>query len=348
MHHLSGIREWSPFKIDALGIITLLGASSLRKATGRLVQSPYAEYLPHLASHIYADNSIAETIPGFVLYNITDGVKATDLSSWFTCWLSCQDLCWQETTLEITEQRERTEPRVSWYLGVASAGIINTALIVLPILLGDWYGLASAFGVVLTIVTRTCVLYGCRRNLDRHVVRAGENSTDAVKLFVTLPSGKAVSVHTTRGITVECLLTEAQPENRQVHQAVRAVAWAGFALHAVALGMASLCMQLFLVAALLLPTVTVVQQYGCDEACVGRYLRLRQINDMEINTRSKAYVKLDLSSLEEDAMVGWNLFPMKTNHDWYKRYRDLQTSQVSTEAQKIQPQWHKEEQRCRA
>ncbi|EMD64023.1 hypothetical protein COCSADRAFT_89186, partial [Bipolaris sorokiniana ND90Pr] len=55
-----------------------------------------------LASHIYADNSITETLPGFVLYNITDGIKVMYLCSWFTHLLLCQDLCWQETTLEIT------------------------------------------------------------------------------------------------------------------------------------------------------------------------------------------------------------------------------------------------------
>ena len=58
------IKNWSPFKIDALGIVTLLGADAVRKSLGRLVYSPF-EYLPLLAGHIFADNSVMEPIPGF-------------------------------------------------------------------------------------------------------------------------------------------------------------------------------------------------------------------------------------------------------------------------------------------
>ncbi|EMD88379.1 hypothetical protein COCC4DRAFT_149810, partial [Bipolaris maydis ATCC 48331] len=55
-----------------------------------------------LASHIYANNSIAETLLGLFLYIITDAIKATDLGFWFTNWLWCQDPCWREIMLEIT------------------------------------------------------------------------------------------------------------------------------------------------------------------------------------------------------------------------------------------------------
>jgi hypothetical protein len=86
------LETWAPFKIDVLGIVTLLGADSLRRAVARLVFSPSAEYLPLLAAHIIADNSIADAVPGFVLYSITDGTKATDLSAWWTRWLLSQRL----------------------------------------------------------------------------------------------------------------------------------------------------------------------------------------------------------------------------------------------------------------
>jgi hypothetical protein len=83
MAPLTSLKSWSPFKIDALGLITLLGADAIRKTLGRLVYSPF-EYFPLLAGHIFADNSVAEPIPGFVLYSITESMKAVDLSAWFT------------------------------------------------------------------------------------------------------------------------------------------------------------------------------------------------------------------------------------------------------------------------
>jgi hypothetical protein len=53
---LATVKTWAPFKIDALGLITLLGADTTRKILGQLVYSPW-EYFPLLAGHIVAYNS---------------------------------------------------------------------------------------------------------------------------------------------------------------------------------------------------------------------------------------------------------------------------------------------------
>ena len=80
---LAAAKAWSALKIDALGLIMLLGADAMRKTLGQLKYSPW-EYFPLLAGHVFADNSIAEPVPGFTLYNISEGIVATDLSAWFT------------------------------------------------------------------------------------------------------------------------------------------------------------------------------------------------------------------------------------------------------------------------
>lgn len=77
---LASTKTWSPFKIDALGLITLLGAGAMRKSLGQLVFTPW-EYFALLAGYIFADNSVADPVPDFVLYNVTEGIMASDLSA---------------------------------------------------------------------------------------------------------------------------------------------------------------------------------------------------------------------------------------------------------------------------
>jgi hypothetical protein len=334
MSILPGVQSWEPFKIDALGIVTLLGANALGKATGRLVANPYAEYLPQLAAHIFADGSVAEPLPGFLLYNITDGIKATDLNAWFTRWLSCQDIDWQNTTLEIYTHMEGSKLGVRWFIGCFLAGLLSCFLVAFPVVLGDWYGLASAIGLLLSSLMRSVVLFAYRRTLDRHAAKVTQYSHHPVKLFITLPSGKVVSIRTTQGITTQCLLTEVQPENHQLHQVARAVIWVAFATHAVTLGMASLCMQLVLVTIILLSTVLVVQQVGCDESRIGRLLRITRHDDASVTSRSKAYLKLDLDTKEEESMVKWDLFPLRSNEPWWQRYRVLQEEEIQSNRKK--------------
>jgi hypothetical protein len=336
---LPGAGSWSPFKIDALGIVTLLGADALRKSTARLVPNPFAEYLPLLASHIFADNSVGENLPGFTLYNVTDGIKATDLSSWFSRWLSCQQFGWQETTLHIEDAKKSRRKSRIWYISVGFACLLNCFFIVFPSILGDWYGFASATGLVITILVRTYVLYASRRSLDNLVEQADKESTDSVKLIITLPNGKIVSVRTTRGITVKCLLTEAQPENRKLHLLARAINWVSFAVHAVTLGMASLCIQLILVVSILVASVLTIQQVGCDESLVGRRLEIKRHDDVKINRRAKAYCKLELNTQEEESMTKWDLFPSESNKIWWERYRILQANEVVPSLPRANTQW---------
>jgi hypothetical protein len=340
MGYLQGIRSWGPFKIDALGIVTLLGANSLRKTSARLVANPFSTYLPHLAAHIYADDSIAEAVPGFALYNITDGIKAYDLSAWFTRWLVCQKLGWQDTTLEIkVEMKKRAKITATRSFGVGIAILVNAFLIAFPAASGDWYGLASCIGLVITILMRSIILDAYRRSLDEHTITA-EASPEPVKLFITLPNGKVVSVRTTRGITVQCLLTEARPSNVPLHQLARAIDWVSFALHAVALGMASLATQIILVVVVLVSTVIEVQRFGADESHIGHHLRMFQTDDHAVDSRSKAYLKLDLDTNQEESMVKWDLFPLRSNEVWWQRYRMLQAGADDHSMNQAQSQWY--------
>ena len=205
---IKSAKDWAPFYIDALGLITLLAAESLRQSISRLVYNPYAEYLPFLAAQIFADNTIANPVPGFTLYNITDGVLATDLSAWWTRWLLCQKLQYNATTLHVNAlASQRPLITCHWVLMVCMNFIVNGALIVIPVLLGDWYGFASSVSIVTIIFARGYLLFSLRQSLDKLVddaEQAGQGRRDPVTLFLTVLNGRAVTIRTTRGITPMC------------------------------------------------------------------------------------------------------------------------------------------------
>src|SRR5579859_2437338 len=86
------LRDWSAFKIDALGLVTLLGADEVDIAVGRLGQNPYTDCLPLLGAYVFASNHFTKAIPGFVEYNIKKGITSSDIPGWFTRWLLSQEV----------------------------------------------------------------------------------------------------------------------------------------------------------------------------------------------------------------------------------------------------------------
>lgn len=98
---LGRLLEWTPFKIDAMGLVTILGADEMNRSIGRLSRSRITEYLPLVSSFVVASDSICSLIPGFELYNITDGIYTPDFAGWFSRWLLSQDLTYNCTTLTL-------------------------------------------------------------------------------------------------------------------------------------------------------------------------------------------------------------------------------------------------------
>jgi hypothetical protein len=69
-------------------ILTIFGAKEMNAAIGNLVQSSVTNWLPVLASYTVVNDDILKPEPGYVLYNITDGIVVTQVSAQFTCWLA--------------------------------------------------------------------------------------------------------------------------------------------------------------------------------------------------------------------------------------------------------------------
>ena len=308
------IKNWSPLKIDALGIVTLLGADAVRNSLGRLVYSPF-EHLPLLAGHIFVDNSVMEPVPGFELYNITEGIKATDLSAWFTRWLSCQKLSYNSARLEIRPVHRVPGPQTEQWFVIGLAVALNAFLVIWPMLIQDWYGLAASLSLV-ALVVRACILFDFRGSIDKAVSKLDNQATkkNEVKLFITLPNGKRLTVITTTGIAQDVLLTEARPASERLHLVSRAICWLAFGVHAVTLGMACLAIQLLIITVTLVSSVAMIQGWfaegsNSNDTYIGSRLLINRQIDERIGSMSSVYVLLDLTEEEEQNMVAWSFFP---------------------------------------
>ncbi|KAK1974790.1 hypothetical protein LZ30DRAFT_739466 [Colletotrichum cereale] len=316
---LQDLRGWSPFSIDALGLITLLGSEALDTVLGQMICTPVTQYLPLLGGHIIASNSIISPRIGFALHNINDGIKATDLAGWFARWLSCEGAQFSGTTLHIRREKRSASP-AKRLIGMAS-GTLGLLPLVLGTLIVDWWAVVNGLVMIASVLVRLVVMNQNHRALDLSARGADSTSSETVRSFVTLPDGKAVTVITTRGIVLECLLTDPRPPHPRLYQAARIAGWTAFGTHVVVLGMSPLICQLPTVVMMIAATVATVYEVGADRYQISHEIRISR-DDAEERFRAAAYARLQLSEKEEISMVNWHLFPQKTNTMWWQRYRD--------------------------
>ncbi|EXJ67278.1 uncharacterized protein A1O5_09291 [Cladophialophora psammophila CBS 110553] len=162
---------WTPFHIDALGLVTLLGAEEVNAAVGRLVSSAYLEYLPLLGAYVVAGNRFTEKAAGFNLYNISQGIHTTDLAAWLTRWMLSQEF---ETTRNfvvwtVTPPKSRKN-EISFSLVISF--VLNGFLVAGTLLSKDWYGFANAMAMVVSIIVRAYVIGQQRIGFDAMVDKA--------------------------------------------------------------------------------------------------------------------------------------------------------------------------------
>lgn len=76
-------------------------------AIGSLIANEFTGRLPLLSSHVLSNCRIMETIPGFTLYNMTDGIKVVDVTGWFCRWLLSQHTTWNLTLFNIQAVKDK-------------------------------------------------------------------------------------------------------------------------------------------------------------------------------------------------------------------------------------------------
>lgn len=318
---LESAAKWTPFRIDALGLVTLLGAEEVDKAVGRLIENPWVEYLPLLAAFVVAGNRFVQPTPGYVLYNISDGIMATDVAGWMSRWLGAQKLNWNTTTL-IWGVRQNT--RSVWQTRIAALVIgffVNSGLIVLSILAGDWFGFANAVAMVVSVFVRLYLVQQNRDFLDQKANSLQGNDKDFVKALCLLSDGRAVTLSAPRGIVKNCFLTTPRTPTRPLYDIARSLGWLGFGCHVICIGQSTLFIQIITVVIIILATTVYVRGFGCDELQLGQRIRIFRVDPSSgDDARTFAYTRLRLSSKEEATMLAWSLFPQRSNQQWWERY----------------------------
>ncbi|KIY03654.1 uncharacterized protein Z520_00345 [Fonsecaea multimorphosa CBS 102226] len=169
--------KWQPFHIDALGLVTLLGAEEVNAAFGRLVSSKYLEYMPLLGAYVISGNRFTEKAAGFNLYNISRGIHTTDLGGWLTRWMLSQEFEHTSNFVKwtVTEPQSRKN-QISFSLAISFT--FNGFLVAGTILSKDWYGFANAMAMIVSIIVRAYVIGQQRDGLDVMVDKAVKEYED--------------------------------------------------------------------------------------------------------------------------------------------------------------------------
>jgi len=215
-------KDWAPFRLDALGLVTLLGAEEVNAAIGALEHSLFTECLPLFGTYMIAGNKFTRPIPGFALYNITDGVYIPIVNGWFARWLVA-NLKDQITTLDWELRPENPSVVAREILGVLIGFIANGFLITIAALQGDYYGLANAIAMAVSVIVRLRMVHENRNHLnrlvDKYLERIGktnrteeeekkaQSSQTLVNIVITAPEDRVIVFKMPRGL-VPCIVAD--------------------------------------------------------------------------------------------------------------------------------------------
>lgn len=296
-HPWKALSAWAPFEIDALGLLTLLGASEVDTSVGRLAPSYWLEYMPLLAGFVFAGDRFRAKQPTFTLYNISSGIVTSNLSAWFTRWMQAQDF--HASRSLVYWEVKRTPHSQGSYFAVSAviSATLTGFLFAMTILSGDWYGFANTIAIILLVLVRAFMIHANRNAINRAVAAARPFLTtfasaldrwnekrkkdpkaprpspasqhwrpEAVKILVVMPDSRAVTMvipeHLLRGVFV----TETPVKSHSLYHLARWTGWIAFTVHVVTLGMAQLATQLYVIALTVIPTVLICYGFGCDDS----------------------------------------------------------------------------------
>ncbi|KAF3481847.1 uncharacterized protein GIQ15_04606 [Arthroderma uncinatum] len=336
---LRTLKDWSPFSIDALGLVTMLGGNEVDIAVGRLVQNPYAEFLPMLGAYVFANDHFTAQLPGFALYNITDSIMTTEVKGWLVRWLKMQNLRTSTSCFTWNIERSPQSGFLTRNMLALAIGTISTApLLVLTILMGDWFGLCNVVAMVVSVIVRWFLLLERRNGLDAGAKRAvskGRESgdQDIVKVLVALDDGKLVSMSAPRGVVRQCFTRQADLLHPAAYKFARGAGWSSFAVHAIALGMSSLFTQIYTVVLMLSGTLLACYGVGCNEQHITPRIRAKQQNIDRDDKRMWAFVYMDMTRKEEAVMEHWSLLPRRSNQGWWTAYAKAKEKLVEEQNQ---------------
>ncbi|KAJ5749297.1 uncharacterized protein N7511_010993 [Penicillium nucicola] len=170
-------------RIDALGLVTLLGAEEMDRSIGRLVPSMYLDYLPLLGAFVVAGNRFVVKKPGFALCNISAGIMTTELAGWFSRWLQTQSFH-QVRSIVTWEATERPRRWKSFMFGFLLVGLpVHGLLISMTVLAGDWWGFANVISMIASVALRCFQVAQNQAGIDVNIRKAQEEAEHQSKTY---------------------------------------------------------------------------------------------------------------------------------------------------------------------
>lgn len=299
-------------KVDALGLVTLLGAEEMDRSIGRLMPSIYLKYLPLLGAFVVAGNRFTTKKPGFVLYNISAGIMTTELAGWFSRWLQTQDFKQVRSivTWHITERPCRWREFVVGFLLVGLP--VHGMLIALTVLAADWWGFANVISMAISVAVRCIMVAQNQAGIDANIQKAQKEPQDypakrakydesmerleshrqngqamegvkiptepqdpnkIAKVIVLTEDSRVVTLAVPAYLPKLAFATNPQPPNRYIYQACQWIGWAAFAVHVISIGMAALYTQIVSVVVILVSTVLTAHRVGCEDSRIWESIR---------------------------------------------------------------------------
>ena len=291
------LSSWAPFKIDALGLVTLLGAEEVNASVGRLAPSYWVEFMPFLAGFVFAGDRFRSKQAAFTLYNVSSGIVTGNMASWFTRWMQAQEF---ERSRSVVYWEVEDTPRNTYPGHIISLLIsfsVSGFLVAMTILSGDWYGFTNALALVLMTVVRGYLIQAHRNSLDRGVRSARPLRTtftgaieeweknlkhdpdaprpekssrewrpEVVKTLVELPDARLVAMFMPEHLIRPVFVADTSPRSPSIYRLVQWVGWVAFCVHIITLGMAQLATQIYVVVVMVLSTVLLCYGVGCDDS----------------------------------------------------------------------------------
>lgn len=291
LESLKAFSETSSFKIDALGLVTLLGADEVNLAVGTLHSRRYTEHLPLLAAFVVAGGRFTSEQLGFVMYNLTDGIITTELKGWFTRWLMSHNV--NNATTEFSWQRHGMGTHNRCFIPAVLSFSLIAPLLSCTILMGDWYGVGNVIAIILSVFIRRTLLVQLRTARDKKVeppptgkparnqddepaAASGESNTreldssgephcdesnsargqkkvEASVLCVIRPDGKMVTIRAPPSI-LETFIKDSRVTKQTTYTLLRHLGWLAFGVQVCILGMCTLFTQIYTVLLLVIST----------------------------------------------------------------------------------------------
>lgn len=202
--------------------------------------------------------------------------------------------------------------------------------LVLAISMGDWWGLANAVSMAVSVVVRCCLVQENVNALDRAVLnacygRSGiQGDSETVKLLTALADGRMVTMYAPRGLVLEGFTKRLTILRPRLYTYTKALGWIVFGIHVISLGQAELLNQIYAVSVLSLSTWVTALGLGSSEYCITDHISTKRVENYPFHSdkRMWAYIRLECNDEEEESLADWGLLPRQVNTKWWGAFKE--------------------------